>query len=294
MKIPAHISASHRTLLVGTASPCSRPPPRTPTTPWWRHARHARPGLLSGIAHRSLVSTTRVPAGGRRAAERNAHRPWPLPVPLAFVVGTVAGTLHHLGAADLPMTETVIALSVLLGGRPLCCDTARRRCFGGLFGVIGVFHGYAYGESIVGAESTPLLSYLAGFALIQFAIIVGGVKASTPWRGTHLSCRQVVRYTGLAARRLAHVPWDEHCLMPQTRPFGGIGAELLDGRCTSIPVVSVSEGETNMTHNILITPRQLLGITESLPAVVIDTRSPEASLPATSPARSICTTSSRS
>ncbi|MCP5413308.1 MAG: sulfurtransferase [Chromatiaceae bacterium] len=31
-----------------------------------------------------------------------------------------------------------------------------------------------------------------------------------------------------------------------------------------------------MTHNILITPRQLLGITESLPAVVIDTRSPEA------------------
>ena len=31
-----------------------------------------------------------------------------------------------------------------------------------------------------------------------------------------------------------------------------------------------------MTHSILITPRQLLGITESLPAVVIDTRSPEA------------------
>ena len=101
-------------------------------------------------------------------------------VPLAFVAATVAGTLYHLGAADLPMTETVIALSALLGGMAVLLKrSAPALLIAGLFSVIGVFHGYAYGEAIIGAERTPLLSYLFGFALVQYAIIAGGVKAVT-------------------------------------------------------------------------------------------------------------------
>ena len=46
---------------------------------------------------------------------------------------------------------------------------------GSLFALFGVYHGYAYGEAIVGAEQTPLLSYLLGFAVTQYAIIAGGV-----------------------------------------------------------------------------------------------------------------------
>ncbi len=38
----------------------------------------------------------------------------------------------------------------------------------------GAVHGYAYGEAIVGAESTPLLAYLCGFTLVQFAIALCG------------------------------------------------------------------------------------------------------------------------
>jgi urease accessory protein len=34
----------------------------------------------------------------------------------------------------------------------------------------GIFHGYAYGESIVGAEMTPLSAYLLGLALVQLVI----------------------------------------------------------------------------------------------------------------------------
>lgn len=99
-------------------------------------------------------------------------------VPLAFVGATVAGTLYHLGAADLPMTEMVIALSVLLGGvLVLLKRSLPAVLMGGLFSLIGVFHGYAYGESIVGAEQAPLVSYLLGFALIQYAVIAGGIKA---------------------------------------------------------------------------------------------------------------------
>lgn len=97
-------------------------------------------------------------------------------VPLAFVGATVAGTLYHVGAADLPLAETVIALSVLLGGVAVLL----RRNLSALllsvgFAGFGLFHGYAYGESIVGAETTPLLAYLAGFALVQYAIVAAGV-----------------------------------------------------------------------------------------------------------------------
>jgi urease accessory protein len=34
----------------------------------------------------------------------------------------------------------------------------------------GLFHGYAYAESIFGAEPAALYAYLTGFAIIQFVI----------------------------------------------------------------------------------------------------------------------------
>jgi urease accessory protein len=39
--------------------------------------------------------------------------------------------------------------------------------------VAGALHGYAYGESIVGAETGQLAAYIVGFAAIQYAIAVG-------------------------------------------------------------------------------------------------------------------------
>jgi urease accessory protein len=42
-----------------------------------------------------------------------------------------------------------------------------------LFVAAGIFHGYAYGESIIGAETTPLVAYMAGFACIQYSVAVG-------------------------------------------------------------------------------------------------------------------------
>jgi urease accessory protein len=98
-------------------------------------------------------------------------------VPLAFVGATVAGTVYPLGAADLPLAETVIALSVLLGGiAVLLKRSISVLVLGALVGAAGVFHGYAYGESIIGAETSPLLAYLLGFSVIQYAIMVAGIK----------------------------------------------------------------------------------------------------------------------
>jgi urease accessory protein len=135
-------------------------------------------GLLSGLGHPILgidhfaflvvIAVLSVTLAGRARYL----------VPLAFVGATVAGTLYHLGAADLPLTETVIALSVFLGGLSILLKgSASALLMAVLFGAAGVFHGYAYGEAIIGAETSPLLSYLFGFSIMQYAIIVGIRKA---------------------------------------------------------------------------------------------------------------------
>ncbi len=132
-------------------------------------------GLLSGLAHPvlGLDHLAFVIAAGLLAAfhRRGAS------IPLAFVAASFAGTGLHLLALNLPAPELVISLSVLLFGALL---VARRR--ENLLGVVGlaafagVFHGYAYGESIVGAESTPLGAYLLGLAAVQLAIALGAKK----------------------------------------------------------------------------------------------------------------------
>lgn len=99
-------------------------------------------------------------------------------VPLSFVGATIAGTVLHLGAANIPMSEALVALSVVIGGViALTRSNPGAFVLSALFAVCGVLHGYAYGESIIGAETTPLLAYLGGFAAIQYALIIGGVLA---------------------------------------------------------------------------------------------------------------------
>ncbi|MFM7712127.1 MAG: HupE/UreJ family protein, partial [Microcystis sp.] len=39
--------------------------------------------------------------------------------------------------------------------------------------IAGIFHGYAYGESIIGARVAALVAYLIGFTVIQLAIAAG-------------------------------------------------------------------------------------------------------------------------
>ena len=71
------------------------------------------------------------------------------------------GVAVHLQAVTVPAAEILVALSVILPRR----DHAARPRFaaGGalaLFVLVGLIHGYALGESIYGAERTPLAAYL--------------------------------------------------------------------------------------------------------------------------------------
>ena len=129
-------------------------------------------GLVSGLAHPviGLDHLAFIIAAGVIAAVLGLNRF----APLAFVGASIAGVLIHLALVDLPAVELVIALSVVIAGGLLAM--AAGRLGGGvwmaIFALAGIFHGYAYGESIVGAETTPLAAYLVGLFVIQSVIAV--------------------------------------------------------------------------------------------------------------------------
>ena len=105
------------------------------------------------------------------AAAFTGHR---LLSPLAFVAATLAGCLLQVAGTALPAAEFVIALSVVaIGAVVLSGRSIGSPALLGLFALAGLFHGWAYGGSITGAEPTPLIAYLVGFSTIQYGIVVG-------------------------------------------------------------------------------------------------------------------------
>lgn len=96
---------------------------------------------------------------------------------VGYVVTMMAGVALHLIGASLPGAELWVAASVIALGLVL----ATRRDLGtlaafALFAAVGLLHGYALGESIFGAEPTPLVAYLAGLAIIQSVIALAAMS----------------------------------------------------------------------------------------------------------------------
>lgn len=148
-------------------------------------------GFLSGLGHPVIGfdHLAFVIASGLVAA--NTKRGWIIPV--GFVIAAMAGTGLHLQAVNLPILEVVIGASVLaMGGLLVLFQTHNvvregnnqdhqesfRYSLFIAFGsaIAGIFHGYAYGEAVIGAEMTPVVAYLAGFTLIQLGIALGSYK----------------------------------------------------------------------------------------------------------------------
>jgi len=129
-------------------------------------------GLLSGIGHPIIGfdHLAFVVAVGL-ASVFTANR-WL--TPLAFIAATVAGCLLTVGGIALPVAELVITGSVVVVGALVVSGrVVPASAYAAIFAVAGLFHGWAYGEAIVGAEATPLLAYLGGFSVTQYAIALG-------------------------------------------------------------------------------------------------------------------------
>lgn len=97
-----------------------------------------------------------------------------------FLLAALAGTILHIYQVTLPYAELWVAATlVCLGVAVLLAAPALKSIAAPLFfAAAGIVHGYAYGESIVGAEQAPLLAYLVGFTLIQFVVGLAGYAAA--------------------------------------------------------------------------------------------------------------------
>jgi urease accessory protein len=135
-------------------------------------------GLLSGFGHPVIgVDHLLFIIAAGMACFYFGQRAW---VIVALLAGALVGTLLHVQAPGLPYHDVFVAASLIALGVLMCRRSAflRDKTVALLFAASGMAHGYAYGEAIVGAEVTPLIAYMAGFTLIQFAIALGGYYAA--------------------------------------------------------------------------------------------------------------------
>ncbi|HWM32009.1 MAG TPA: HupE/UreJ family protein [Methyloceanibacter sp.] len=129
-------------------------------------------GLLSGLGHpvigldhlAFLIAVgVAVGVGGLSLA-----------LPIVFVAASALGVWLHVLEFNLPGVELIVAASVVLIGVLVALGRELPlAAWAALFGLAGIAHGYAYGESIVGAEPAPLWAYLIGLVIIQSALSVG-------------------------------------------------------------------------------------------------------------------------
>lgn len=129
-------------------------------------------GLLSGLGHPviGLDHLTFLIAVGIAVGVGGLS----LALPIAFVAASALGVALHLLEFNLPGVELIVAASVVLIG--VLVASGRElplAAWAALFGLAGIAHGYAYGESIIGAEPAPLWAYLLGLVIIQSALAVG-------------------------------------------------------------------------------------------------------------------------
>jgi len=131
-------------------------------------------GLLSGLAHPviGIDHLAFIIATGFLLALVK-HGVWGV---IAFTSGSLLGATLHLTGFGLPGGEVMVALSVILIGGVILSGhrVALAWLAGGLI-LAGIFHGYAYAESIFGAEPAPLSGYLIGFCSVQLGIGVGAL-----------------------------------------------------------------------------------------------------------------------
>ena len=155
--------------------------PLLPSTAFAHHPLGGLPmetlthGLLSGIGHPLLgfdhlffvllVSVAALYTGYRKAS------------PAAYIAAMLVGCLAMSMGIGLPAKELVVGLSLLvLGGLVLSGKAISLIPAMALFAAFGLFHGSAFGDSIVGQEGgiggQVLIGYLIGLGVVQYALAI--------------------------------------------------------------------------------------------------------------------------
>jgi urease accessory protein len=139
-------------------------------------------GLLSGLGH-PLIGVDHlafIVGIGLIAGIQGVG----LAVPMAFVAASLAGVLAGQAGTAIASIEALVAGTVALAGLAMALRFAPgRSAWLVLAAAAGLLHGLVYGETVVGAEATPVAAYLIGLAAVQGAIAVAAHHMGTLWRG---------------------------------------------------------------------------------------------------------------
>jgi urease accessory protein len=126
-------------------------------------------GIFSGLAHPiiGLDHLVFILAAGLAAGALGLG----IRMPALFVCASLIGLAIHLTRIDVPLVEAMVATSIVVLGLAI----GSRSGFGtkvwmALFVAAGLFHGYAYGETVVEASRAPLAGYLIGLGVVQSAL----------------------------------------------------------------------------------------------------------------------------
>ncbi len=134
-------------------------------------------GFLSGIGHPviGIDHLAFIVAIGIASAYANGG----FGIIAAFIAASTVGVMAHVIELNVPLVEPLVATSVIVAGGALAAGMTSARSGWLIFAAVaGLFHGYAFGESAVGAERTVIGAYLIGLASIQVAIAGGAMLLS--------------------------------------------------------------------------------------------------------------------
>lgn len=133
-------------------------------------------GLLSGLGHPVieidhllfLLAAGLAAALARMAPARAAA------LLFAYAAAGAVGTAWQAYGNALPGAELAVPATLLV----VALWAWTRHLPGHAAGLLasaaaGLVHGYAYGEAVIGAEATPLASYLCGLAMVQALLMLG-------------------------------------------------------------------------------------------------------------------------
>jgi urease accessory protein len=126
-------------------------------------------GLLSGLGHPLIgIDHAAFIIGAGFALGSMKDGLWGLG---AMIAGALVGAAIHLSGFALPASEILVAVSVLVIAAVVMLQRPvplTELAIG--LALAGALHGYAYAETIFGAERAPLAAYLVGFTVIQTCV----------------------------------------------------------------------------------------------------------------------------
>lgn len=114
----------------------------------------------------------------------------------AFIAASSAGVLTHVANLGVPMVEPLVALSVICAGALLTFGRGTQPVWLALAAAAGLFHGYAFGETVVGAERGVIGAYLVGIAIIATVIATTFQLLTQRFASVEISKPQRVRVMG--------------------------------------------------------------------------------------------------